>query len=88
MLKKEKKKPEKRTGKSVESGEVKMGEAKKHLEFEETLYVLHLRDSSSRIVLRHVVLRAVEHEKKRRKRHRRKEREGLRIKRARFNFRS
>lgn len=65
MLKKEKKKPKKRTARSVESGEVKMDEAEKRLEFEGTLYVLHLRDSSSRIVLRHVVLRAVEHEKKR-----------------------
>jgi len=39
---------------------------KKRLEFERTLYVLHLRDSSLRIVLRHVVLRAIEYDEKRR----------------------
>lgn len=65
MLKKEKKKPEKRTARSVESGEVKMDEAQKRLEFESTLYVLHLRDFSSRIVLRHVVVRVIEYDEKR-----------------------
>lgn len=39
---------------------------KKRLEFESTLYVLHLRDSSSRIVLHHVVLRVIEYDEKRR----------------------
>lgn len=59
---------------------------------EGTLYVLHLQDFPLRIVLRHVVLRAIEYDKKKEMKGKgtdieREENEGG-IKRARFNFRS
>lgn len=48
----------------MESGEVEIDEDEKRLEFEGTLYILHLQDFFSRIVPRHVVLQAIEHGKR------------------------
>lgn len=58
MLEKERKKSKKKDSERiVESGKVKMDEAEKRLEFEGTLRPTSTR-FFSRIVLRHVVLRA------------------------------